>query len=141
MSIAADMLFLQETYKRHSEPRRLRCSWISQVFQSSFSSRARGEATLVRKSVPFKHMSMISDPNGRYVIVSGLLSSIHVTLLDVYGPHFDDPTFFRKVFNLLPTTLNSHLIIGDRDGNSSLRLGLESHLSRINKDLGLDLDS
>ncbi len=25
-----------------------------------------------------------------------------------------------------------------RDGNSSLRLGLESHLSRINKDLGLD---
>ncbi len=28
-----------------------------------------------------------------------------------------------------------------RDGNSSLRLGLESHLSRINKDLGLDLDS
>ncbi len=31
--------------------------------------------------------------------------------------------------------------VGSRDGNSSLRLGLESHLSRINKDLGLDLDS
>ncbi len=30
---------------------------------------------------------------------------------------------------------------GTRDGNSSLRLGLESDLSRINKDLGLDLDS
>ncbi len=28
-----------------------------------------------------------------------------------------------------------------RDGNSSQRLGLESHLSRINKDLRLDLDS
>ncbi len=28
-----------------------------------------------------------------------------------------------------------------RDGNSSQRLGLESHLSRINKDSGLDLDS
>ncbi len=28
-----------------------------------------------------------------------------------------------------------------RDGNSSQRLGLESHLSRINKDSRLDLDS
>ncbi len=38
--------------------------------------------------------------------------------------------------------LNQHLeVINTRDGNSSLRLGLESHLSRINKDLGLDLDS
>ncbi len=36
--------------------------------------------------------------------------------------------------------LPSHSVFS-RDGNSSLRLGLESHLSRINKDLGLDLDS
>ncbi len=34
-----------------------------------------------------------------------------------------------------------NLVLLTRDGNSSLRLGLESHLSRINKDLGLDLDS
>ncbi len=32
-------------------------------------------------------------------------------------------------------------ILPPRDGNSSQRLGLESHLSRIHKDLGLDLDS
>ncbi len=32
-------------------------------------------------------------------------------------------------------------ILCSRDGNSSQRLGLESHLSRINKDFGLDLDS
>ncbi len=32
-------------------------------------------------------------------------------------------------------------VVAGRDGNSSLRLGLESHLSRINKDSRLDLDS
>lgn len=97
-SVAADILFLQETHIRHSEQRRLRCSWISQVFQSSFSSKVRGVAILIRKSVPFKHISTISDPNGRYVIVSGLLSSTHVTLLNVYGSNFDDPTFFWQSF-------------------------------------------
>ncbi len=69
-SIAAGILFLQETHRRHSDQMRLRCSWISQEFQSSFSSRARGVDILVRKSVPFKHISTISDPNCRYVIVS-----------------------------------------------------------------------
>lgn len=128
-SITADILFLQETHIKHSEQRRLRCSWVSQVFQSSFSSRARGVAILVRKSVPFKHITTISDPNGRYIIVSGLLSSIHVTLLNVYGPNFDDPTFFRKLFNLLPTTLNSHLIIGG-DFNLVLDPALDRFPSR-----------
>ncbi len=41
-------------------------------------------------------------------------------------------------FVLSPTAMGVLML---RDGNSSLRLGLESHLSCINKDLGLDLDS
>ncbi len=54
-------------------------------------------------------------------------------------------------FNLVPVlmqlasylnmTASKQSMVFTRDGNSSLRLGLESHLSRINKDLGLDLDS
>jgi exonuclease III len=95
-SIPADIIFLQETHISHSEQRRLRCNWISQVFQSTFSSSARVAAILFHKSAPFKHISTISDPIGRYLIVSGLLSSIHVTLLNVYGPNFDDPAFFAE---------------------------------------------
>ncbi len=38
-----------------------------------------------------------------------------------------------------PSQTDEAFILDTRDGNSSLRLGLESHLSRINKDLGLDL--
>jgi len=82
------------------------------VFQSTFSCRARGVAILFRKTIPFKHISTICDPNGRYVIVSGLIFSVHITLLNIYGPNYDDPSFFRKVFNLLPNLSNTHLIIG-----------------------------
>ncbi len=38
---------------------------------------------------------------------------------------------YKRAFDV---SVNVHT----RDGNSSLRLGLESHLSLINKDLGLD---
>lgn len=69
-------------------------------------------AILFRRTIPFKHISTISDPNGRYVVVSGLIFSVHVTLLNLYGPNYDDPSFFRKVFNLVPNLSNTHLIIG-----------------------------
>lgn len=111
-SISADIIFLQETHIKHNEQRLLRCNWVSQVFQSTFSCRARGVAILFRRTIPFKHISTISDPNGRYVIVSGLIFSVHITLLNLYGPNYDDPSFFRKVFNLLPNLSNTHLIIG-----------------------------
>lgn len=100
-SIPADIIFLQETHIRNSEQRRLRCNWISQIFQSTFSSRARGVAILFRKSAPFKHISTVSDPNGRYLIVTGLLSSIHVTLLNVYRHNFDDPLQIFRLFESL----------------------------------------
>ncbi len=32
--------------------------------------------------------------------------------MNIYGPNHDDPSFFRKVFNLLPNLSNTHLIIG-----------------------------
>src|SRR4029434_9188646 len=46
------------------------------------------------------------DPNGRYIVVTGHIYSHHVTLVNVYGPNSDDPDFFRKIFNLLPSLLD-----------------------------------
>ena len=51
------------------------------------------------------------DPNGRYIVVTGHIYSHHVTLVNVYGPNSDDPDFFRKVFNLLPSLSDTHVII------------------------------
>ncbi len=56
-SISADITFLQETHIKHNEQRLLRWNWISQVFQSTLSCRARGVAILLLKTIPFKHIS------------------------------------------------------------------------------------
>lgn len=93
-SLLGDIIFMQETHIKHNEQWRLRCTWISQIYQSTFSSKARGVAILIRRSVPFEHISTISDPNGHYLIVTGHILSWHVTFLSICVSNFDDPVFF-----------------------------------------------
>lgn len=107
-SLRADVIFLQETHLKNNSHSRLRCRWIQQIYHSNFSAKARGTAILIRRGVPFKHLSTLADRDGRYVMVVGEFHSIPVTLLNVYGPNYDDPEFFKKVLNLIPDISNTN---------------------------------
>ena len=46
------------------------CSrWVGQTFHSSFQGKASGVAILIRKSIDFTCSDIVSDTNGRYIIV------------------------------------------------------------------------
>lgn len=124
-SFSADVIFLQETHIRATEQRKLRNSWISQVYQSSFTSHARSVAILFRKNIPFQLTSLTTETNGRYIMVSGTINSLPLTFLNVYGPNIDDPNFFKAVFHLLPDASSSNIIIG-----GDLNCYLDPHLDR-----------
>ena len=62
-SLSSDIVFLQETIQP-TDQRRLRFSWVSQVYQSNFSSKARGFAILIHKSIPFIFNSSVSADSG-----------------------------------------------------------------------------
>uniref|UniRef100_A0AAR2KHB0 exodeoxyribonuclease III n=1 Tax=Pygocentrus nattereri TaxID=42514 RepID=A0AAR2KHB0_PYGNA len=111
-SLAADIVFLQETHIKPTRANLLKCRWVNQIFQSTFSSKARGVAILISKSIPFRHVSTICDPNGRFLLVTGHIYTHHVTLLNIYGPNFDNPNFFSKVFDLLPNLSDTNVIVG-----------------------------
>lgn len=96
-SLSADIIFLQETHIGPTEPGQLRSLWISHFYQSSFSSKARGFAILIRKTIPFIFKSMTTDPTGRYVLVTGTITPVP----NIYAPNFDCPDFFCKIFNLV----------------------------------------
>lgn len=59
-SLAADVVYLQESHMKQTKERLLRCSWTNHIFQSTFSSKARGVAILIRRTVPFRHESTVS---------------------------------------------------------------------------------
>lgn len=60
----SDIVFLQETHTRTNDQTRLKCPWVAEVFHSSFSSKARGVAVLIGKSVSFEKTKVISDKAG-----------------------------------------------------------------------------
>lgn len=110
-SLSSDIAFVQETHIRPSEQVRLKCNWAGHIFQSTFSSKARGVAIIIKKNIPFRLINTISDVNGRFLIVIGELHSVHVTMVNIYGPNVDDAGFFRKVFDKIPDLTTTNLII------------------------------
>ena len=112
-SLKPDVIFLQETHISVNEQRRLRANWISQVYQAPFTRKSRGVAILFRKNVPFHLDCMTADPYGRYLMISGHINSLPITMLNIYGPNIDNPDFFRKAFDLIPASASNVIIGGD----------------------------
>ncbi len=65
---------------------------------------------MVNKKINFIPNNITSDPNGRYVFVSGLLFQQPVLLVNVYAPNWDDVTFIKKLLSSL-TNLDTHKLI------------------------------
>lgn len=124
-SLKADIIFLQETHLKNKYHNKLRCRWVNQVYHSTFSAKARGVAIVIKKGVPFRQTSTIADKNGRYILVTGEMHATPITLLNIYGPNYDDPEFYRKVFSLIPDIANANLIIG-----GDLNLVLDPYLDK-----------
>lgn len=52
--------------------------------------------------IAFEPESVVSDSNGRYVIVSRILQTVPVVLACIYGPNWDNDTFFVNFFSRTP---------------------------------------
>lgn len=110
--MGAKIIYLQETHLRVSDQTRLKASWIGHTYHSSFQGRSRGVAIILHKSIPFVCSNVIADPNGRYLIVSGIMFNTPVLLVNIYGPNWDDDGFFKTLFSTLPDISSHFLILG-----------------------------
>ena len=110
--LKVDIAFLQETHLCNDSVAGLKHHWVGQVFHSKFNAKARGTAILINKNISFKSKEIISDPNGRYMIVVGQLFANPVILVKIYAPNSDDSNFFQKLFSTIPHLDNSFLLIG-----------------------------
>lgn len=110
------VVFLQETHLQDSDHSRLAKCWSGQMFHSNFKAKARGTAILIDRNIPFVPSNLVSDKNGRFIIVSGKLCDRSVTLANLYAPNFDYVQFFQRLFSHLPD-LNTHSLILGGDFN------------------------
>lgn len=123
-NLKTDIVFLQETHLRNSDQLRLKKHWVGQIFHSSFNTKARGTAIIIHKKIQFTSSGFISDPQGRFVLVSGKLFHTQVILVNIYAPNWDDVGFVQRVVCQLPD-LNTHLLILGGDFNCVMDLNLD----------------
>lgn len=108
---------------------KLKRPWVRQVYHSQFNTKARGTGILIHKNVQFYLNKSMLDPQGRYVIVSGSVFNVQVTLVCIYAPNWDDPTFVSRLVSDLPD-MNSHRLILGGDLNSVMDLTLDRSSSK-----------
>nr|AAD02930.1 reverse transcriptase [Oryzias latipes] len=122
----AEIVFLQETHLPEAEHLKLNKMGFKHVFYSSHSSgRRRGGATLIAGAVNYQHVSEYKDKEGRYIMITGKINSILITLLNVYVPPGSDWSFYRHIFEIISTKSQGTLICGG-DFNIVLNNSLDS---------------
>lgn len=116
---------IQETHMTEKEHLKLKREWVDQVFSSSFeSSRKRGVAIVLHKSVYFSHIQTTTDKKGRYVMVKGTTGGTKITLLNLYAPNEDSGDFFKTIGALLAKKAEGIILIGG-DFNCVLRQNMD----------------
>lgn len=103
---------LQETHLLVKDQVRLRKSGVGHMFHSNLNSRTRGTAILIHKKIQFNASTITSDPQGRFVMVTGLLFQKPVILVNVYAPNWDDVKFIDRIISLIPNLNLQQLIFG-----------------------------
>uniref|UniRef100_A0A3B3I4T3 Reverse transcriptase domain-containing protein n=1 Tax=Oryzias latipes TaxID=8090 RepID=A0A3B3I4T3_ORYLA len=124
--LKADIALLQETHLSLSAGHLLCCSQYPAMYSASFNSKQRGVAVLINKNVTFTHKDTVTDPEGRFVIINISIQNKDFCIASIYGPNFDDSSFFHRFFTSLSVHSDSTIIIG-----GDVNLVLDPELDRL----------
>lgn len=105
-----DIDFLQETHLHSKDQAKLTSPWAANTLLSNFGSNGRGVAIMLTKRVQFTSKNVITDKQGRYLIVVCMLFQNPVMLINIYAPNFDNPNFMIRLFENLPP-IHDHLLL------------------------------
>lgn len=90
----SQIVILPETYFHYSKIPKLSNRAFPVVYHSpSPISKAKGVNILLARSVPWSLGTYITDEQGRYLIVKGLIGATRVTLINVYFPNLNQLLF------------------------------------------------
>ena len=115
-----DIYCLQEAHIQNSkrEQARWKSQWGYEAFFSSFDSKSCGAIILFNNTFEYVLHNVISDQQGRYIILDISIFQQLCTLVTLYGPNTDSPEFFTNLKeNLINWELSNEPIILCGDWN------------------------
>ena len=109
-----DIYCLQETHFTDTEERSILDLWNGECLFNNYKSNARGVAILFGKNLEYKVHKQIKDNEGNFLVIDVTAQQQRFTLINIYGPNSDSPSFFKKIIQHLEEIGNSdYIICGD----------------------------
>lgn len=102
-SLKASIVALQETHFTNRNTSKFYSSQYPQVFTASAATKQRGVLLAFHHTLPFTPISEIKDPEGRYIVLVGLLQDIETTFVSYYAPNTNSNPFFSHPLQIIKT--------------------------------------
>ena len=102
---------LQDTHFIEENEHLIRNEWGYDCIFSSYKSNSRGVAILLNNNFEFKLRKIKRDCMGNYVCIDIQIDNKNITLINLYGPNKDSPTFFDTIPEIIEQFANDNIII------------------------------
>ena len=78
---------------------------------NSHTSNSRGTAILFNNNTEYKVHKIGNGDNGNLIALDVTIDSKRITLVNLYSPNNDTPTFFEEIDNIIESLNNSYFIL------------------------------
>ncbi|KAL9978135.1 hypothetical protein ACROYT_G015622 [Oculina patagonica] len=116
------VFFLQEVHCTNEKRDLWQNEWGYKALFGCDSSRKAGVAILFKNNFDFILNKEYIDPGGRFIILDIKAANLSFTLVNLYAPNKDDPSFFQNITNRMRDFDCDNIVIG---GDFNLVLNVE----------------
>ena len=131
----SDFLICQETHSTSENEKIWRNEWGGEAIFSHGTSGARGVAIFYARKFRDKIVNIETDVEGRYIIYDVVEDMSVVTIVAIYAPNKDNPSFIKNFQKDLRNRQENIIIIGDY--NLTLDVDLDRNLTYHNNNKAL----
>lgn len=100
-SLKAHILFLQETHFTAHSTLKFFSSFYPQTYTASATTKQRGTLIAFHRSIPFTLKAEINDPKGCYLILTGYIMELAITIVSYYAPNKQPTPFFSHLMHVV----------------------------------------
>ena len=123
-----DIVYMQETHSSKKIEKIWSAEWGSKIWFAHGSTNSKGVAILFKKNTPLTVHNVITDENGRFLILYVTWQGLKVLMVNVYGPNDDNPDFYKTLFGDIRRFSPHYVILG---GDLNLALNPEDRQGSI----------
>lgn len=110
-SLSAHVICLQETHFSSQSSPKFISRQYPQVYMASGSVKRRGVLITFHHTTPFILHKEIKDPEGRYILITGLLLDNEITIVSYYAPNRNPLSFPSHLFSVVESHKKGTLMI------------------------------